>query len=797
MKISIGKSRTDKHWKNGDVPWNVLSDKFRKTIRTSETVEEYRKLSKDKQGDIKDVGGFVGGYLKDGKRKNGNVLCRSMLTLDMDYCTPEFWEDFKQNCDFTCCVYSTHKHTPEKPRLRLIIPLSRDISEDEYPAVARIVAKEIGIDLFDDTTYEPARLMYWASTSKDGEYFYDEINGETLNPDDVLAKYDDWRDASSWPVSSRQTQVIKRGIKKQSDPLAKGGVVGAFCRAYTIEDAIDTLLSDVYEPSAVEGRYDYIQAESSAGLVIYDNKFAYSHHATDPVRGMLLNAFDLVRLHRFGHLDSKAKPDTPVGKLPSYKAMIDFTLNDSKVKKLLIDEKQAKSATKPSGGDWKDKLEFDKFGNLKNNIGNLILILNNDKKLKPLVFNQLLDGIEIAGEVPWKHPSKYWRDADDAQLIAYIDENYGSFSQHNYNIAVTKVTDDRSYHPIRDYLNNLPEWDGVKRADTLLIDYLGALDNDYTRAVTRKTLCAAVKRVLQPGCKFDTMPVLNGPQGIGKSTLISKLAGEWFSDSLNLGDTKDKTAAEKLQGYWILEIGELAGLRKTEIETLRSFLSRQNDIYRASFGRRATPHPRQCIFFGTTNAEDGYLRDTTGNRRFWPVMTTGGGDKNSWDITQDEVNQIWAEVLTYVKAGEKLYLDAELEAVAKEYQREAMESDEREGVVREYLETLLPEDWDNMDLISRTNYLNGTEFGKLANRGTVKREKVSNIEIWCECFGHERSRLTKRDSSELTAIMKKLGWKRAEKKERIPLYGSQYIYVPDAVPNSVPSDDTSDDGNKI
>lgn len=179
---------------------------------------------------------------------------------------------------------------------------------------------------------------------------------------------------------------------------------------------------------------------------------------------------------------------------------------------------------------------------------------------------------------------KYWRDADDAQLISYIEDRYGTFSKRNYEIAVTKVADDRSYHPIREFLDALPDWDQVARVDTLLIDYLGAEDNAYVRAITRKTLCAAISRVLNPGCKFDSMLVLNGPQGVGKSTLIARPAGEWFSDSLNLGDTKDKTAAEKLQRYWILEIGELAGLRKAEVETRRSFLSRQNDIYTSVSG---------------------------------------------------------------------------------------------------------------------------------------------------------------------------------------------------------------------
>ena len=778
MKISVGNSRMDKKWKNRDISWEDFCKKVSSTIRTTETVEEYRKLKKGKQDSIKDVGGFVGGHLKEGRRKNGNVLCRSMLTLDIDYGTPEFWDEFKMWHSIKCCIYSTHKHTPENPRLRLIIPLSREITEDEYPAVGRMVAKDIGIDLFDDTTYEPCRLMYWPSTSVNGEFFYDELDGADLNPDDYLDKYDDWRDTSTWPVSSRQSEVIRHTLSEQADPVTKPGIVGAFCRAYTVEEAINTFLSDIYEPSAMNGRYDYIPADSSAGLVIYDSKFAYSHHATDPVCGRLLNAFDIVRLHRFGELDDRAALDTPIGKLPSFKAMSDFALKDNNVKAVYAAERKMQAETEFSDEDWQNHLELDKAGNIKNTLRNLTLILQNDENLKSLVFNQLLDGMEIKGDIPWKHPSKYWRDADDAQLISYVDTNYGTFSARNYEISVAKVTDDRSYHPIREFIEELPDWDGVKRVDSLLVDYLGAEDTPYTRAVTRKTLCAAIKRVLNPGCKFDTILVLNGPQGIGKSTLIAKLAGEWFSDSLNLSDTKDKTAAEKLQGYWILEIGELAGLKKAEVETLRSFLSRQNDIYRASFGRRATPHLRQCVFFGTTNAESGYLRDTTGNRRFWPVKTPGGGTKHSWELTQYDIEQIWAEALVYVKGGEKLYLDATIDDIAKSEQRAAMESDEREGLVREYLDTLLPDNWNNMELFERRNYLNGSEFGESLHTGTVKRTSVSNMEIWCECFGKERANIRKTDSTELTGILKRLGWKRLDNKARIPLYGPQYIFVP-------------------
>jgi predicted P-loop ATPase len=523
------------------------------------------------------------------------------------------------------------------------------------------------------------------------------------------------------------------------------------------------------------GRYDYIPADSQAGVVIYEGKFAYSHHATDPACGRLMNAFDMVRIHRYGELDEKAAEDTEASKLPSFSAMSEFAVSDENVKMTIAGERMEKAEKEFSGenGDWLKQLEYEKRSTVvKNTLRNLLLILNNDEKLKGIVFNQLSDGMEIKGEVPWEHPSRFWRDADDAQLISYVDLTYGTFSARNYDIAVTKVADDRSYHPIREFLASLPEWDKVPRVDTILVDFLGASDNAYVRAVTRKTLCGAIARVMNPGCKFDTMLVLNGPQGKGKSTLISKLCGEWFNDSLLLNDTKDKTAAEKLQGYWILEIGELAGLKKTEIETLRGFLSRQNDIYRASFGRRATPHPRQCVFIGTTNAENGYLRDTAGNRRFWPVKTPGDAARASWEMTEEEIRQIWAEALVRYKEGEPLHLDNELAGMALKEQQIAMEVDEREGMVRDYLEMPLPERWDKMDIFDRRNYICGSEFGGEREPGVRKRERVCNMEIWCECFGKERGNLKRQDANEISAIMANIeGWKKADNKVRFPIYG--------------------------
>ena len=771
MKIAVGNSRRTKRWKNKDISWEDFKSIIRTTKRTTETVSEYAKMKKAEQDEIKDVGGFVGGALREGKRRNGHVLCRSMLTLDMDYAVPGVWKQIESLYDWACCLYSTHKHTPEEPRLRLIIPLAREVSEDEYPAVGRMVAKEIGIDMFDDTTYEPARLMYWPSTPSDGEFVFREQDGELLDPDVYLAKYIDWRDTSLWPTSKRQSEVIQRSLKAQADPLSKEGVVGAFCRAYPIEDAIDIFLSDIYERSTIEGRFDYIPADSSAGVVIYDGKFAYSHHATDPVCGKLLNAFDLVRLHRFDDLNEKA----------SFQAMCDFAVNDERVKKQLAEERRAAAVEDfETVDDWESLLQLDKKGQIKNTLTNIAIILRHDPNLQSIVFNQFKNMIDVIGQLPWRQVKPGWGDADLACAKMYFERIYGIWSPTKFKDALLGVvSSERVYHPVKEYLDGL-SWDGVERLDTLLIDYLGAEDTPYVRAVTRKTFVAAVARIYEPGIKFDSILVLNGPQGIGKSTFFARLGREWYSDSLAISDMKDKTAAEKLQGYWILELGELAGIRKMDVETVKSFVTRTDDKYRHAYGVNVESHPRSCVIVGSTNSDGGFLRDITGNRRFWPVRVLGGGKYKPWDLI--DVDQIWAEAIERYRLGEELFLKGELAEEAVSQQRDAMEADDREGLVAEYLETLLPEDWEGMDLYQRRNFLSGSDFGDETRVGTIRRNQVCNLEIWCECFGRPREAIRKSYSYEIEAILNKIGgWEKytggKTGKKHVPLYGSQRVFV--------------------
>ncbi len=783
IRLSTGNSRIDKHWNLAELELEEFRGRISVTRRTAETMEQYKKLSKAKQDDIKDVGGFVLGTLKGGRRKKDCVLTRSGLCLDMDYALPDMVEQLEMFFAFKCWIYSTHKHTPEKPRLRLIVPLSREVSPDEYCAIARKVAEEIGIELFDDTTYEPSRLMYWPSTSADGEFLFHEIDGELLKPDEMLAKYTDWRNSAEWPVSKRQQTVVQREIKKQADPLEKQGTVGAFCRTYSITDAIDTFLTEVYRKSAMPGRYDYIPADSQAGVVIYEEKYAYSHHASDPACGKLMNAFDIVRIHQFGDLDAKADEDTDSVKMPSFKAMQQFVVSDEQVKVRLAKERESLALDEFDGLDsenWQMVLELDKQGKVKDTLTNIANIIRFDTNLQSIVYNEFKSMVDVIGELPWKQVRPGWGDADLACAKVYFERVYGIWSPAKFKDALLAVVSaERLYHPIKKYFDTLL-WDQTERIDTLLIDYLGAEDTAFTRAVTRKTLCAAVARVYEPGIKFDSILVLNGPQGVGKSTLFALLGRQWYSDSLSISDMKDKTAAEKLQGYWILELGELAGIKKVDVETVKSFISRTDDKFRQSYGVNVESHPRTNIIVGSTNSESGFLRDITGNRRFWPVHVTGSGKFHAWDLT--DVDQIWAEAIVKYRDGEELFLKGDVVAEAYVQQQQAMEADDREGIIADYLEVLLPEEWDGLDLYQRRTFLGGNEFGGSAMTGSARRDKVCVMEIWCECFAKERQNLKRSDSYEIEGILTRIGgWKKLTTnktgKLRYPLYGPQKTFV--------------------
>ena len=781
--ISTGKSRHEIRWHNERWPWDRLVERLKKTHRTTESVKDYKKATKDRRSEIKDIGGFVGGAIHGGRRKKGSVQKRSMLTLDADFATPTLWDDFKSHYDCAAVMYSTHSHTAESPRYRLIVPLKREVSTDEHEAIGRRMAEVLGIDQFDDTTYQAERLMYWPSTPADGEYICRVQEGKPLDVEAMLATYDDWHDVSQWPVSSRQTDIIRRELKKQGDPLTKPGIIGLFCRAYTIQEVISAYLSDEYEPTADDNRFTYRQGSTAAGLVVYDNVFAYSHHNTDPCSGKLVNAFDLVRLHLYGVRDDDAKDNTPNNRLPSYLAMEALVAKDKKVRRLQSEELDRKARDDFKSvieGDWEDGLQRDKNGRIYSSANNILHILTNAPGLKDNIRrDDMLRMDVISGDLPWRSidapgASRKWSNDDDAQMQIYMERVYDITGKDKILNAKTVVATNNRYHPVRDYLTPL-EWDGRKRIDTLFIDYLGAVNDELTKAVTRKALTAAVKRIMEPGCKYDYITVLQGPEGIGKSTLLAKLGGEWFNDSIT--DLAGKEGMEQIQGCWIIEAGELQGIKRNEVEGVKAFISRQVDEYRPAYGRIKESLPRQCVFFATTN-EGEFLKGDNGNRRFWVIPCLGGGRKKVKAITPDERDQIWAEALHYYKQGERLYLDDDLESQMRKRQRDFNElsGDVRQGMIAEYLDKKLPAHWPGMDLQDRRIYL--ADDARIEADGVNMRQKTCAFEILCECLGERPDERSRYKAREINAIMDRMpGWQKASKPLRFSIYGVQKGYT--------------------
>lgn len=775
LAIAYGNNRQSKTWVNKTITFDELKERLKVTIRTPESAEEYAKFNKAKRDAVKDHGGFVAGALKGGRRKVDTVELRSMVALDGDRIDKAFLENYETNAPYTSLLYTTHSSTDDDPRVRLVYPLTRDVTPEEFVAVSRYLAQMLGIDYFDECSYLPNQLMYWPSTPSNGSFVFLDVEKEWLDPDDVLTAHPEWTDPTRLPTSSRESRANTTASAKVQDPLDKEGAVGFFNRAFfPIGRAIEKYLSDVYEPTGNENRWHYIQSSSMAGVeIIEGGKFVYSHHAKDPAYLKLCNAFDLVRIHKFG--------DDDVNK--SFNAMCELAMQDDEVKRIAMEEKLAQAETdfNASDGDWMTRLKYQpRSGQLENSVYNLNLILANDPDFRNFAYNEMANRIQVTGPLPWERPegNQFWRDADTAQLKSIIDIRYLPFSSRNHDVAFTKIADDRHFHPVRDYLDSLPEWDGIERVENLFIRYLQADDSPYVRAVTRKTFAAAVARVYVPGIKFDCVPVLDGDQGIGKSTIVKDLVtSEYYSETLSLTDMDDKSGAEKLQGFWAVEIGELAGMKKADIEKVKAFLSTCDDKYRPSYGKVVESHPRQCIIIATVNGERGYLRDITGNRRFWIIKLHQKKQKKTWDFTPEYRAQFWAEAKEIWKSGEKLYLEGDLLEVAEEAQQSAMEVDERLGMVEEYLNTRLPDDWADMDLFQRRNFLQGSEFGMPEHKGAVMRTEVSNAEIWCECYGKPLQELKPTDSYSIAALMAQLpNWERTTSIKRQPIYGRQRLY---------------------
>lgn len=789
ITITVGSSRKSADWQPQTLLLSEFWERLRIPARSTETIAEYLALSKGQQDNLKDVGGYVAGTLSGTRRKANAVMGRDILTLDLDNIPNGGTDDVARRvsglgCGY--CIYSTRKHRPDSPRLRVLLPLDRTCTADEYEPCARRMAAMVGLELVDPSTFEASRLMYWPSCCADSQYIYYVEDKPFLSVDGLLATYTDWKDVTSWPTPPGGVTPARLAAK-QGDPETKNGVVGAFCRVYNILSAMDKYLPGIYAPvDGYSGRYTFTGGSTTGGAVLYDNdKFLYSHHATDPCGGKLVNAFDMVRLHRFGDLDDNAEPGTPTNRLPSYAAMCEAANQDPQVYGLLMQERWGEAtegftaspqSEELSDTSWMQKLKIhSKSGVPLSTIDNIWIILEHDPRLAgKFALNAFAGRGEVLGQLPWaESPNRrLWEDNDNAGLYWYLEKYYQITGPGKIDGALSLHSRKHAFNEITSYLQGLI-WDGIPRLDSLFIDYLGAEDNAYIRAVTRKAFTAAVARAMQPGIKFDQMTILSGPQGIGKSTLLDKMSKGWFTDSIRTFEGKE--ASELLQGTWLVEVAELDAFRKTDVSRIKQFISQRVDRFRAAYGRHVKEMPRCCVFFGTTNSTE-YLQDRTGNRRFWPVdVGIQKPIKSVWDDLPKELDQLWAEAIVRWRLGEPLYLAEGLAAAAAIQQEEHRETGTKEGLIRDWLEKPIPADWNKWPLDRRRIFWNGGAAGEIH---LVPRERVCALEVWCELFEGNKKDIQYSDAREINSVIATApGWKRKGSALKFGYCGAQKGFI--------------------
>ena len=779
--LSVAGSSASLKWSTIRYTWDDFLERLNRDIRSTETMRDFDRLDRTARANLKDVGGYMAGELSGTRRLKSAVLSRSMITLDVDYADSLFPVEFETRFPGVAAViYNTRSDREKSRRFRVVIPFAEEVQDAaQYEAAARKMAELLGIDLFDPTTFQAERMMYWQSLSSDQPKVFEVFEGEPISAEYLLSLYgnnEEWRDIRNWAFKSDQEKETRAIVSKAmaQNPREKAGLVGAFCRAYSVPAAIEKYLSDVYEIAPGNDRYTYKAGHSVGGMIVFDDLFCFSYHSTDPISdGHAYNAYDLVRVHKFGHL----------GKEDSTKEMNKLVCADKECVKDMVtpdadlddfddygDAVKSDSTKEVTELVW----DLDGKGNKQVTVNNFVNAFKSDPLLNGLLaYDMLKETIVFTRPSFTAKGSKKGdlvNDTDISIIKGRIERMHGIYNDAKLNDAIEQVSSDNAFHPIKLYLESLT-WDGVPRIDTFLVDYMGAEDNAYTREAFRKMLLAAVTRIYEPGRKFDTALVFYSEQGVGKSTLIQRLSKGWFNDSLT--NLSGKESYEAIQFAWLVELAELSALRKSDVEAVKNFISKREDTYRGAYARRVKTHKRQCVFFGSTN-DDEFLKDATGNRRFFPVEVKR--TRKTRLIFEPEfdaiVDQLWAEAMEGYMLGEALTLSDEAEAIAGGTREEFTERTPIQGLIEEYLDRLFPADYEDRFLAQRLDFLNGD----LGEEGTETKNSFSLIELWTEALGRRKDEYTVVKARELSNAVKALkGWKR-DKQARQKIYGPQVIY---------------------
>lgn len=837
LRISVGGSNRGVVT-NGEATWSKIRNNLSYPVVTEETFEQYLDMDVSSKNDLKNINGYwIGAHCRNNSRARHNLSSRDLLCFDIDNVSLYDGDLLSELCngetllnEYEFFIHTTRSHAPRAPRIRVVFPLVNPIEIHHYEALGRFMAFQLDPEMATVAreSFYPSQMMYNPSCSIDMEehYFTYHNKGKWLDPMPFLESMDvdDWALRANWP--RQEGEELRARADKAEWPLDKKGIVGAFCNAYDIHEAIATFLPDIYEPvdyASENPRYKYLKGSGADGAIVYDDGvFLYSHHASDPAYLLNCNAYDLVRLHLFGYEDEKilAMPEQkrpPVSRWPSTKEMMKFVEDDERVdvvgaRRMVpveacfadLDELQTdvdvrnedeyafdqllgdlglepdKETEKTDllgrqGDDaWTEKLDLNRSKLLKNTPYNVMLISQNDKRLAgAFAFNELYQNVVVVR--PVKSRIDGLRDLDlkdrvdgDKLQDRHIEwvrtflsspcfpknKGYGlKVSDQDVRSQVYESAIANSYHPVRRYLNSL-EWDGVNRLDTLFSRYCGCDDNQYTREAARLTLAGAVARVYEPGCKFDYAVILEGNQGVRKSTFVRALAKnpKWFTDMhTNLAD-KQKVV-ESTMGFWWVELPELSVFGQRDAREIKQFISGEEDTVRLAYRRDAMTYKRQCIFMGTVNGQQ-YLSDETGNRRFWPIEVKV--KHIDIDALEEEIDQLYAQAVAIYKEMREaqptgllpLYLSQEATDIAERVQSSKLQTTRGEVAGADLSKTL------NKPLPAESVVSGDLQImPSLTEETMVIRNVISARCVWSEVYGKPVETMSRRDLWQLNEAM--------------------------------------------
>lgn len=736
--------------------------------------------------DHKECGGYVLGLLQGGVRRKSSILSRSAITLDLD--TPDRRADLAGIVELTlgveALIHTTYSSAPDEPRYRLLMATDRDMNPEEYRILCRMVMAKLGPEQFDKSSDEPERFMYLPAEQQPGWFQYWTVPGDPLPVDEWLAE------AEATGAFNLRDSADPRISTSKRDPFAIEGPIGAFNRAFSLDEAI-VEFDLPYVPAGAE-RWTLIGAKSEAGLHQVAEGLFFSHHVTDPCWSQTCSVFDVVRRHKFGELDEGKPAQTPVNKLPSHKAMMDFVEEFSSgdgagSKKLwreligpdFVDEMNdaGEAAT------WKQQLRFRaRTGQLIDDVANWDLIRAHDPVLNTIARNELGRVIEWVTPPPWRKFTDLRNsevDAGDvAELKLYIEREYRfRVPAGMLDEMILMASHRHSYHPIKDYLNDLV-WDGKPRVEECLP---GVKPTKTSRLIARKCLVAAVARIMDPGCKWDHTLILFGVEGLGKTYWVDRLARGF---SATLGRIEDKDTLITAHQNWIVVSDEGMSLRKADAESQKEFLTRTHDTFRAPYERTATRMPRQFVIWGSTNDEV-FLRKQEGNRRFLIVHCESRLDFDA--MTDEYVDQLWAEAVHMYRAGEDLFLDFEQSRALTKERARYIEEDALSGIIAEYLDTPVPDDWKTLSPDARLSYLQSYADG-LVKAGPDRITEACSSQIWVEALKKRIGDQRRADLLDINKALRSLpGWK-PDGHRRIRNYGPQSVFVRTAETGPDPDD---------